>query len=51
MGQYALDHIEYVALIVNIITFMAFVCKGELGKMLYWAGTILIVSGLIKMKG
>jgi hypothetical protein len=48
---FLLNHTEYVALTVNILTFLAFLVKGETGKAVYWAGTILIVLGLLKMKG
>lgn len=52
MISWLLSHIEYIALIVNVFTFICFVIEGKNpGKMVYWAGTILIVIGLLKMKG
>lgn len=52
MLQFLLNHIEYIALAVNIATFVAFLMKGdELGKTIYWLGTVFIVIGLLKMRG
>lgn len=49
---FILAHIEWIALAMNTLIFLAFLLKGdEIGKTVYWAGTILIVIGLLKMKG
>lgn len=48
---FLINHTEHIALVMNILIFLGFLWKGEQGKSLYWAGTILVVLGLLRMKG
>ena len=44
--------VEWIALAVNVAVFCQYVWQWhEPGKMLYWGGTILVVGGLLLMKG
>ena len=49
--NFLVNHAEYIALVMNIAIFLCFLWKGEAWKTVYWGGTILIVLGLINMKG
>lgn len=44
-------HAEYSALVLNTIIFMASVYNRDGPKMLYWGGAVLLVLGVIRMKG
>ena len=44
-----LQNAEYVALAINILMFLAFLSTGSWPKAVYWAGTVLIVIGVIWM--
>ena len=44
-----LNHAEYVALVVNVGMFLAFVGTQNWPKATYWGGTIMIVVGVIWM--
>lgn len=48
---FLINHAEYIALVMNTAIFLCFLWKGEAGKATYWAGTILVVLGLLRMKG
>ena len=49
MLTYILARAEYVALVVNVFMFLAFLGTRDFPKAVYWGGTILIVIGVIWM--
>ena len=51
--NWILNNPEWTALTVNTFIFLAFCVKRpiEPGKMLYWAGVIILTVGLLKMRG
>lgn len=51
MINWLLGHAELVALTVNITMFLAFLLRGDMAKATYWGGTVLVVLGLLKMRG
>lgn len=48
---FLVNHAEYIALVMNTVIFLSFLWRGETGKALYWAGTIIVVLGLLRMRG
>jgi hypothetical protein len=48
---FLINHAEYIALTMNSLIFLSFLWRGELGKAVYWFGTIIVVLGLLRMKG
>jgi hypothetical protein len=44
---------EWLAIAVNSVIFLRYACQRPLepGKLLYWAGGIILMAGILKMKG
>ena len=49
--NFLINHAEYIALVMNIAIFLCFLWRGDHGKATYWFGTIIVVLGLLRMKG
>jgi hypothetical protein len=49
--NFLINHAEYIALVMNSLIFLSFLWNGQSGKALYWFGTIIVVLGLLRMKG
>ena len=48
---FLINHTEYIALAMNTAIWLACLWRGEIGKATYWFGTIIVVLGLLRMKG
>ena len=51
MLNWFINNTEYIVFCMNILNFLAFAWKHEIGKAIYWLGATILVIGLIKTKG
>ena len=51
MINWLLSHAENVALAVNIAIFLACMARHDYVRAVYWLGAVLVVTGLLGMKG
>lgn len=51
--KWLLNNIEWSVLALNALVFITYIVKRpvEPGKLLYWGGAVILLYGVIKMKG